>query len=74
MTGGNGRKPGRRLPLHPYRDAAIAYAILGVVVVIVAIATGSSVLRGVIGGIAAFVLATGWTWWRLRKREEGAPR
>ncbi len=68
MTSGNGPAPHRRRSTHPYRDSALAYAVLGGVVVAVAYATGSSALRSVIGGVAAFVLATGWTWWRMRTR------
>jgi len=45
---------------------------MGAVVVIVAYATGSGVLRSLAGGTAAFVLATAWTWWRVRSRERSA--
>jgi hypothetical protein len=38
-------------------------------VVVIAYATGSSLLRSLVGGVAAFLLATAWTWWRLRERE-----
>jgi hypothetical protein len=38
-------------------------------VVVIAYASGSSVLRSVVGGVAAFLLATAWTWWRLRVRD-----
>jgi hypothetical protein len=41
-------------------------------VVVIAYASGSSLLRSVVGGVAAFLLATGWTWWRLRVRERMA--
>jgi Flp pilus assembly protein TadB len=74
VTSGNGVNPQRRRSRRPYRDAALAYGGLGVLVVVVAYATGSSLLRSVIGGVAAAVLATGWTWWRLRQRERDAAR
>jgi Flp pilus assembly protein TadB len=74
VTSGNGVNPQRRRSRRPYRDAALAYGGLGVLVIVVAYATGSSLLRSVIGGVAAAVLATGWTWWRLRQREREAAR
>jgi hypothetical protein len=69
MTSGNGQMPGKRRSSHPYRDSAIAYAILGAVVVAIAALTGSTLARAFAGGGAAFVLATAWTWMRLRSRE-----
>jgi len=69
LTSGNGNgRPGKRRSLHPYRDSALAYGVLGGVVVAVALLTGSSVVRALVGGGAAFVLATAWTWWRMRSR------
>jgi hypothetical protein len=52
-----------------YRDSALAYAALGSLVVIFAYVTGSGLLKAFAGGIAVFVLATAYTWWRLRSRE-----
>ena len=74
MSDGNGVNPQRRRSRRPYRDAALAYSGLGVLVIVIAYATGSSFLRALIGGVAAAVLATGWTWWRLRQREREAER
>jgi hypothetical protein len=74
MTSENGSNPRRRMSRHPYRDSAIAYAVLGSVVVIVAYATGSGLLKSFAGGTVAFVLATAWTWWRLRSREQAPER
>jgi len=70
----NGRNPRRRRTPRPYRDTALAYGALGSIVVIVAYASGSGPVRSLIGGVAAFVLATAWTWWRLRTRERAAER
>ena len=39
---------------------------------VIAYVTGSSLLRSLVGGVAAAVLATAWTWWRLRQREREA--
>ena len=69
MSSGNGVNPQRRRSRRPYRDAALAYSGLGVLVIVIAYATGSSFLRSFLGGLVAAVLATGWTWWRLRQRE-----
>jgi uncharacterized protein (DUF697 family) len=41
---------------------------------VVAFATGSSLVRSLAGGVTAAVLATAWTWWRLRQREREAER
>jgi hypothetical protein len=73
-TSGNGQVPSRRRSTHPYRDSAIAYAVLGGVVFLIAWLTGSSVLKALAGGGGAFVLATAWTWWRLRVRERQRDR
>jgi hypothetical protein len=75
MTSGNGqvpargRKRGSTQSKHPYRESAIAYAVLGAVVVAIAWLTGSGAARSLAGGGGAFVLATAYTWWRLRARE-----
>jgi Flp pilus assembly protein TadB len=74
MSSGNGVNPQRRRTRRPYRDAALAYSGLGVLVIVIAYATGSSLLRSIVGGVAAAVLAIGWTWWRLRQREREAAR
>ena len=74
MSRGNGTNPARHKSKRPYRDSALAYAGLGALVAVIAYASGSSVLRSVSGGVAAFVLATAYTWWRIRSREREAER
>ena len=69
MSTGNGVNPKRRKTAHPYRDSALAYAALGSLVVLFAYVTGSTLVRSFVGGAAAFVLATAYTWWRVRTRE-----
>jgi hypothetical protein len=71
---GNGVNPKRRRSTRPYRDSALAYAALGSLVVIFAYVTGSSLLRSLAGGVAAFLLATAYTWWRVRSRQRQAER
>jgi predicted tellurium resistance membrane protein TerC len=60
--------PKGSLPPHPYRDSAILYGVLAVLVVVVAAASGGSVVYGVIWAVAVFVAATGYSWWRVRER------
>ena len=61
----------RPLPKHPYRDTAVVYGVLAVLLVIVAVATGSGLARALITAAAVFVAATLWSWrlWRNRLRE-----
>ena len=70
----NGTNPARHRSKHPYRDSALAYAGLGALVALIAYATCSGLLRSVSGGLAAFALATAYTWWRMRSRERSAER
>jgi Flp pilus assembly protein TadB len=72
VSPGDGVNPKRRRSTSPYRDSALAYAALGSLVVIFAYATGSSLLRSLAGGLIAFVLATAYTWWRVRARQRQA--
>jgi Flp pilus assembly protein TadB len=74
VTGGNGTNPARHKSKRPYRDSALAYAGLGALVFVIAYATGSGLVRSLTGGVAAFVLATAYTWWRIRSRERDAER
>ncbi|HSL63119.1 MAG TPA: hypothetical protein VK874_00550 [Gaiellaceae bacterium] len=61
-------RPEPPTPKHPYRDSAIAYFALAVIVVLAAWATGGSIGRALVWGVAAFVVATAWSWWRWRER------
>jgi hypothetical protein len=74
VSSGNGTNPARRRSKRPYRDSALAYAGLGGLVAVIAYATGSGLVRSLSGGVAAFVLATAYTWWRMRSREREAER
>jgi hypothetical protein len=74
VTGGNGTNPARHRSKRPYRDSVLAYAGLGALVFVIACATGSGLVRSLSGGVAAFVLATAYTWWRIRAREREAER
>jgi membrane protein YdbS with pleckstrin-like domain len=64
----------RPVPKHPYRDTAILYGVLAVLVVVIAWATGGDVVNAVVTVIFVFIVATLWSWrtWRNRLREEQA--
>jgi hypothetical protein len=55
---------------HPFRDTVIMYAVLAIVIVVVAKFTNGDVGRAILGAAAFFVVATGWSWWRFRRRVE----
>jgi hypothetical protein len=62
----------RQIPRRPYRDSAILYGALAMVIVLVAAATGGDLARAVLFALGFFVFAMAWTWhrWRTRMREE----
>jgi nicotinamide riboside transporter PnuC len=60
--------PDGKVPAHPYRDSAVLYAALAAIVVVVTFATGGDVVKAVPFAAGAFVLATGYSWWRWRVR------
>jgi Flp pilus assembly protein TadB len=55
-------------PKHPYRDTLLVYAGLAAIVVLIAWATGGGVVKAVVIAGAFFLVATGWTTYRLRQR------
>jgi hypothetical protein len=59
----------RTTPKHPYRDSAIVYAVLAGVVVGVTALTSGNMRAALIIAPMLFVIATGYSWWRWRKRE-----
>ena len=64
--------PPRALPRRPYRDSVVLYGAMAALLVVVAVATGGSVVRAVVIGAFFFVAATAWSWrrWRERLREK----
>jgi hypothetical protein len=70
VTRDNGPTPHRQRSRHPYRDSAVVYAVMGVLVILIAILTGGEVAWAFVAGVSAFLVATGWTWWRMRQREQ----
>ena len=60
------REPARSR--HPFRDTVIMYGVLALVIVIVAAFTGGGMTKATLVAGAFFVGATGWSWWRYRRR------
>ena len=58
------------VPKRPYRNSAIFYGVLSVLLVVVAFATGGDLVRAVIFGVGFFVVATAWSWWRFHQKLE----
>jgi uncharacterized membrane protein YhaH (DUF805 family) len=59
------------LPKHPYRDTAIVYAVMALIVIGLTALTGGSVVRSVVIAALVYVVATAWSWltWRRRLRD-----
>jgi 4-hydroxybenzoate polyprenyltransferase len=58
----------RPLPRRPYRDSAILYGVLAVLVLGFALLTGSDLARALVIAAVFFVAATAWSWFRFRQR------
>jgi hypothetical protein len=55
-------------PKNPYRDTLFVYGGLSVVIVVIAWATGGSLAKALAVALLFFVVASGWTIFRLRAR------
>jgi uncharacterized protein HemX len=55
---------------HPFRDSAIIYGCLAVLIVVIATLTGGGFAKAVAIAAAFFVGATAWSWWRVRRRPQ----
>jgi len=72
IEGQNGRPERPKGTQRPFRSALLFYGGLAVVGFGFLLLTGQEAGKAAIGAGAAFVLATGWTWWRMwadQKRE-----
>jgi hypothetical protein len=56
------------VPKHAYRDSALLYGALAIIVVLVVWGTGGDVARAVFFAAGAFVVATAWSWRSFRNR------
>ena len=55
-------------PKHPYRDSALLYLAMALVILVVAWLTGGDIARAITFAAIAFIGATAWSWWRWRER------
>jgi hypothetical protein len=64
------------IPAHPYRDTAVVYGVMAVLLVLVAGLSGGDVVRAAAVAVVVFIIATAWSWWRFheRIRRHGARR
>ena len=67
-------RSGRPVPKHPYRDTALVYGGLALLVVVLTVVTGGSLVRAIVVALFVYVAATLWSWriWRNRLREQAA--
>ncbi len=56
------------IPAHPYRDTALVYGVLSVLLVGLAWLTGGNPVRAILVAVSFFVIATAWSWWKFRGR------
>jgi membrane protein implicated in regulation of membrane protease activity len=62
------RRDARPIPAHPYRDTALVYGVMALVLVVLASLTGGDTLRATAVATAFFFVATAWTSWKFRGR------
>jgi Flp pilus assembly protein TadB len=67
-----GGRPDPPTTRHPYRDTALVYGGLAAVVVFVAWATGGGLAKAVVVAAVFFAIATGWSFYRIRRRSRRA--
>jgi hypothetical protein len=60
--------PDEPLPKHPFRSSAIFYAVLACAVVGFGLLTDNRLAETIVIAAAFFVIATGYSWWRFRRR------
>jgi len=62
----------RTTPRRPYRDTALVYGGMAVLIVVISLVTGGGLVRAVVFASIFFVVATLWSWrnWRNRLRAE----
>ena len=64
----NGRHDERPLPAHPYRDSAVVYGVMAVILVVLAGVTGGSLVKATGAAIVFWFAACAWSWWKFRRR------
>jgi len=66
--------PRPKLPKRPFRDSALLYAGFAVVFVVIVAATGGNLVVAVPVAAGCFLVATAYSWWRIRQRLEEEQR
>ena len=64
----------RPLPKRPYRDSVVLNIILATLIVLISWGTGGELGRAFVFAALYFVIATAWSWWRLRQRFAKEPQ
>ena len=62
------RRRERPIPAHPYRDTAVVYGVMAILLVALASLTGGDPVRAVLVAGVFFAVATAWSWWRFHRR------
>ncbi len=70
----NGRPAKPKGTDRPFRSALLFYGGLAIVGFGFLLLTGQEAGKAAIGAGAAFVLATGWTWWQMWKNQKREAR
>jgi len=58
----------RPIPVHPYRDTALVYGIMSLLIVVVSWLTGGDAFQAILVAVVFFLIATAWSWWKFRAR------
>jgi hypothetical protein len=58
------------LPKRPFRDSAIIYGVMAILFAVIVFATGGDMLVAIPVAAGCFLLATAYSWWRIRQRIE----
>jgi membrane protein implicated in regulation of membrane protease activity len=58
------------MPKHPYRDTAIVFGAMALLIPVVAWLTGGNTGQAAVVGALFFVVATGWNWSRYHERQK----
>jgi Flp pilus assembly protein TadB len=61
--------PGENRSKRPYRDAVLVWAGLSALIVVFAAVTGGGLGRALVTAVLFFLVATAWTWIRMRRRQ-----
>jgi hypothetical protein len=73
-SGAGATEDAAALPRHPYRDSAVLHSFLGAVILGVAWLTGGDLAKALVVAALYVVVATGWSWFRFRRRIARATR